>query len=896
MKVTTFNAIKNKNKRPTSPYSKPNHNSFMFTTHEVSTLKDCFDILTQDWVLSNPLELSEPIISERKENYLKQFRCINPGYTTLDIDDILTYDDMKKVINFFKKSDYNVVLGKSKNWDGETKFNLKGYIETTYDHTKLNTHKFLNILNEQIGKYVKIDSNAASDVSLQAPLFRNEILLTKLDSDTPIDNDFITINEKYIKTKKENEFIQNVDTSKMLNLCYDIYRQKGFSIVASRGQTLNWQHPNEVKSPGGYFCYVESPHIMHHHNKEKSINIFNEIRQTKEGKEFIKEQTAYELKKQFEEHKKLYNNELYINQQFIDITEPKLDKFLKKFLSVGDVLKVKSAMGTGKSKIIDFIIKEARDMDYKILLVSNRISVADDYANKYNIKTYRQEDDGWTPGEDLIVQMDSLYKYDLRDFDMVILDEFVSLMFQSINSMKDTMRPFNSAKLFHILKNKKIVMADAFLSGYEDCFYENKKIYYVQNNYRDNIDVSYYDKRDTFVSKMLKVLQSKKEDETVTASIMSNDVINAIYDLAEGQGYKVFKLTANTSEEAKKLIYKLFEDDVNDKWDLLLYSPTLTVGVSNMNNCTHHFHYDTGNAADVISSLQMVKRTRKMKHLHLFLQERVKLEPTDEGTLNDLFSQNLERYFKGVINTVTVEIDENSNFVLSSVGKFMNKIQAFQNRLENNHKLSFNILLGEQFKFKENNLISTKVKLNFKECIKKTKENLKKHKLELIDAHRDDDISDGDSYVNATRSLNDDEIVKLQMYKISQMIRTTDNNTIADIAKAEVSSDNNMIKKINNLILLYKKDLIYISNYIDTLISSGVKNSEFKEQHNFYRDLIKMFNIKLENWYSDKQIKELQERHKLNDFKNFLRSVGYERVHGRTVLNSDIQKYFKYFI
>jgi len=896
VKITTFNAIKNRNKRPTSPYSEPNHKSFTFTTHEVSSIKECFEILTQEWVLSNPLDISEPILSERKEEYLKQFRCKNSGYTTLDVDDIVSYDNMKKVLDFFKKSDYNVILGKSKNWDGETKFNLKGFIETNYEHTKLNTHKFLTILNEQLGGYGKIDTNAASDVSLQAPLFRNEILLTKLDSDTPVDNDFITINEKYIKTKKENDFIQNVDTSKMINICYDIYRKKGFSVIASRGKTINWQHPNEVKSPGGYFTYIESPHIMHHHNKEKSINIFNEIRQTKEGKEFIKEQTAYELKKQFEEHKKLYDNELYINQQFIDIKEPKLDKFLKKFLSVGDVLKVKSAMGTGKSKIIDFIISEARDMDYKILLVSNRISVADDYANKYNIKTYRQDDNGWVPGEDLIVQMDSLYKYDLRDFDMVILDEFVSLMFQSINSMKDNMRPFNSAKFFHILKNKKIVMADAFLSGYEDSFYENKKIYYVQNNYRDEIDISYYDKRDTFVSKILKVLQTKKDNETVTASVMSNNVINAIYDLAEMQGHKVFKLTANTSEEAKKLIYKLFENNENDKWDLLLYSPTLTVGVSNMNNCTHHFHYDTGNAADVISSLQMVKRTRKMKHLHLFLQERVKLEPTDEGTLNDLFSQNLERYFKGAVNTVTIQIDENSNFVLSPVGKFMNKIQAFQNRLENNHRLSFNILLGEQFKFKQKNEITTKVNLNFKECIKRTKDKLKKQTLDLIEVNKNEDISDSESYVNTTRSLNDSELVKLQMYKISQMVRVRDNETIAEISKAEILSDNKMINKINNLILLYKKDLIFISNYIDNLISSGVKNSEFKEQHNFYRDVIKMFNVKLENWYSDKQIKEIQETYKLNDFKSFLRKIGYERKHSRTVINSDVQKYFKYFI
>ena len=459
------------------------------------------------------------------------------------------------------------------------------------------------------------------------------------------------------------------------------------------------------------------------------------------------------------------------------------------------------------------------------------------------------------------------------------------------------MRPFNAAKFYHILKNKQIVMADAFLSGYEDSFYENKNIYYIHNNYRDEVEVNTYEKRETFVENILEVLKNKKEFETVTASIMSNDVINAIYDIATKEGHKVIKLTANTSEDTKKLIYKLFEEDKNDKWDLLLYSPTLTVGVSNMNECTHHFHYDVDRAADVISSLQMIKRSRKMKVLHLHLKELSKSEPTDVETLNDLFNQNIDRYFKGGSNTVTIEVDENANFKLSKIGKFMNSIQALQNRLENNHKLSFNVLLSEQFKFKTKNDITRGSKLKFSKCIKETKKRLKEETIEMINMYSDTDYSDNISeLIKSNRTLSEKEKIQVILYELSQHINTEDIDVITEIAKAEIMNDYKLSKNIKNLLLIYKKDIFFINNYIDNLISTGKNNNDFKEEVNFLNDIIKLFSYKLTNWYSENDIKNINETFKLNDFKKVLKKIGFVNQAGRYTLKEDVQKYYKYFI
>lgn len=898
MRITVFNAEKSKNKKPKSPYDINSNLSecFEFKTIEVDTLKECFDILSNEWILSNAICIEQPVIFRRLKNNITHLRCPNPSCVVVDIDKVKTYNNMKNILDFFKSSDFNIILGKSKNWNGTDNFNLKGFIECSFTNNWITNRNFMSIINDKISKWGVVDGSASTDTSVQAPLFRNEVLLHRLDSSLKIDNDYITLNLKYIKNKKENDFIKNVDTSKLIQLCYEIYFKKGFRVITSRGMTLNWEHPNEVKSKGGYFTYVDSPHIMHHHCKEKSFNIFNEIRQTKEGQEFIKEQTAYALKKQFEEFKSDYKNNLIINKPYLTVDD-QMKKFINKFMDNGDILKIKSAMGTGKSWVIDEIISVSKAKGLRVLLLSNRISVAQDYSEKYKIKTYLMNDEqSWVSGEDLIVQMDSLYKYDLREFDIIILDEFVSLMFQTITSMKDDRRPFNASKFYHILKTKKIVIADAFLSGYEDCFYENKEIYYIQNNHRDLIDVTYYENHNTFAERILEELHKKDINDTITASIMSNNVINAIYDICTDAGFRVFKLTSNTSDDAKKIIYKLFENNVNHKWDLLLYTPTLTVGVSNMNNCKHHFHYDGGNAADVISSLQMVKRSRKMENLHIFLKDRMLLEPTDAETLDDLFNQNIDRLFKGQANGITIEVDENANFVLSPIGRFMNQIQALFNRLENNHKLSFNVLLNDQFKFKSSVVVKGTGKLKFNSIIKETKEKIKRNTLESLDDCKFNYVDDIEQLVKSGRSLSENEKLNIMLHEISSRVNVSDENIIKEIAKADIRSDYKFNGEINNIILLYKKEILKINNEIDALLTNGTKTKEFKERVNILRDMIKLFNYKLESWYSNKRIKEIEVEYKLNNFKNILKSIGYKNKNHRYTLNPDVAKYFKYFL
>ena len=70
----------------------------------------------------------------------------------------------------------------------------------------------------------------------------------------------------------------------------------------------------------------------------------------------------------------------------LEIT-PDIKSAITDFLSRKDGLfAIKSPMGTGKSVVISEIIKDAQDQDMRVLVCTNRISVAEDFTQKYGLK------------------------------------------------------------------------------------------------------------------------------------------------------------------------------------------------------------------------------------------------------------------------------------------------------------------------------------------------------------------------------------------------------------------------------------------------------------------------------------------------------------------------------
>ena len=126
MFVTTFKSKSNKTKIPIPMNEKK---EFEFITKQYNSLECIFDAMSKDYILSKPLNTLETVISPRRIEELKPFKSENLDYLVLDIDNIKTKKDYNDIIKFFKSQKYNILLGKSRSWNGIDVFNIKGLPE-----------------------------------------------------------------------------------------------------------------------------------------------------------------------------------------------------------------------------------------------------------------------------------------------------------------------------------------------------------------------------------------------------------------------------------------------------------------------------------------------------------------------------------------------------------------------------------------------------------------------------------------------------------------------------------------------------------------------------------------------------------------------------------------------
>ena len=591
--ITTFNSLPTNGKAPISPY---NDKTFDFITLNVDKPSDLLRILSQNFILNIPLKI-EKIHTFRRVESLKNYFVENVQYIILDLDKIYTLENQNKILQYFKN--YKCIIGESRSNNNVDNFNLKGFLFC--DLSALHLKYAIQQLHYDLIDLCDVDEAAGRRACLNAPIFKYKIVFDNTNCEKILTFDDINVlpkQDKFINNFNLNDIknIEYTDYKSIEDLCLQTFQYMGFSVVSSNiDGSLSFKHPKEKKTPGGYFWYKNSPYIMHHFNKSKSINIFDYISNNPLYKELARKHIDYE--KQLEIEYKNYNV-IEVNDKFLALT-PAIEDSIKSFLDKKNgIYAIKSPMGTGKSTIIKFIIDEAVQIDMRILIITNRISVAEDFKEKYKLKLYNQ--DSYQIGDNLICQFDSLYKYDIKNFDIVILDEFISLLFHSRSSLNSN--SINIAKFFASF-NLKLVIADAFLTGYESkLINKTSNLFLLKNNWRDDVQIFNYLHFNYFIKMLINCALKNK----VTISSTSLSIINSLQLLFTDLNLKVITLTAETPPSTKQLIYNLFQQENHDKWDVLLYSPTLTVGVSNLNTVKYHFHYDSSMTTDVVSSIQMI--------------------------------------------------------------------------------------------------------------------------------------------------------------------------------------------------------------------------------------------------------------------------------------------------
>lgn len=371
-----------------------------------------------------------------------------------------------------------------------------------------------------------------------------------------------------------------------------------------------------------------------------------------------------------------------INEKYIT---PDLN-IIKEFLENSNIqtLQVSSPMGSGKTNIVRSIL-EKRNL--RVMFITNRVSLGLEFKERfkdYNIKFYQDND--YKINDSIITQYDSLYRFDLEHFDLIILDEFVSILLHSLSFLGDKGH-LNLLKLNVILKNKKIIVMDAFFTN--DLIFNNA--IKIINTYREQTPVIIYKHKNTFLYSLLKEVKNKK----ISISCSSLLVAKSLYQEIKKINPKVFLLSSETKNNIREKVLKELKNN-NSIFDIFIFTPTITTGIDILGDFETHWHYDEGKTCDVISSLQMLKRSRTSNNINIYINGNRRFEITDPEELNKRINEDIKQ--NKIKNPYLVEMDYNTgNYSLSKLGMFYNYIKAYYNSLENNHKKTFLELLEYQF-------------------------------------------------------------------------------------------------------------------------------------------------------------------------------------------------------
>lgn len=881
-KITLFHSKKTISKAPMSPYD---DKTFVFETYETSSNYEMFSIMVSHFILNIPLtNLKEATRTYRRKAYLEQYYPETINYFILDLDEVGSEFDKQKILEYFKN--YRVILGESRSYNGIDNFNMKGLLFSEDIQIK-DAKLALSALHHDLKDLCVVDESVTRRASLNAPILKNNVFLNNEDGilfkfvKKELSEHINDIRKEYVNVLGGSQFdlkeLEHLEADTMEKLCLKVFQAMGFTAVKNNSNgSISFRHPSESKSPGGYFWFSSAPYTMHHGNSTRTTNIFDQIRRLPAAKDLMRKEIDYDS--EFLQSNS-GSNVLQINQRFMEINDDirgVIDSYIN---AKNGLLSIRSPMGTGKSTIIKHLIDECHEYDMKVLIVTNRISVAKDFGKKYDIKVYNR--DKYEVGDSLVCQFDSLWKYNIKFFDIVIMDEFISLMMHARSNLSNN--SINLVKFFGCF-NKKLVIADAFLTGYENFLLSNKKsnTHLIDNTYRDPTELYDYESLNYFVQSII----VHAENHKITISSTSLSFIHAVQLLLENKGLKVVTLTAETPDTTKGLVYELFDQVEHDKWDVLIFSPTLTVGVSNLNDVDYHFHYDSSVSTDAISSIQMIKRTRKTKEIHMYVKEKVNYLKTSYNDIRDEYMENIGRHIE---QNYLFDIDDYGEAKLSSIGKKAVKIDTFKNILEFDHKAAINWLLQYHFlnaPQKVNQTFSGNVLFKYQKQIKTDRKSLLESNvdqfLRLNDMEKSSLLMDAD----ADKTL-------CALAKIDNRVKTTDPEIKTAVLQCALD-DSEFIEKCRYFRIMKK----YTDGDIDEtdirhMISKAVMRSENDDLH-FYNVLLAYGAIPIAEEYRPKDV------NKNKHLRFLLKKAGYKMAKLNAVgnrgyaIDPNVRKFYEY--
>lgn len=286
-----------------------------------------------------------------------------------------------------------------------------------------------------------------------------------------------------------------------------------------------------------------------------------------------------------------------VNKRYIEITKQIADQYKYMF--------IRSPMGTGKSymlhKMLDFQeYDEELEMDVtqfsRCIYLSSRQAFACSMASDFKEDGFvNYMDYGNFKGHErrIICSIESLHKIQHDECDLLIIDESESIFnIVSSETLLNNGLEENLTKLKSLIINsKKVLIMDAFLSNRSfkaiidvnanDHKVKKENAYYLKNDYKYEPRTAKEHEKKTMVKEIVKMLEENKRVVVCTGSKKYGDTIVL----------NVKKHFKDWTEDEEILFYNKHnqlpnETNVNDEWSkckILIYSPTITCGISYTN-------------------------------------------------------------------------------------------------------------------------------------------------------------------------------------------------------------------------------------------------------------------------------------------------------------------------
>lgn len=357
--------------------------------------------------------------------------------------------------------------------------------------------------------------------------------------------------------------------------------------------------------------------------------------------------------------------------------EPKLRQF-----ELADTLVVKAAMKMGKTKQLkEFIDRHFADgiKRYVIRFISFRQTFSGNIKEKFSDFVLYSEVTGPLSQSRLIVQVESLYRLDIRAGadppDLLVLDECESIFEQFDSGL--LRGNFNEcfAKFQYLLKfSRHVICMDAnvgdrtfrILQRLRPRFGAEGTIYHC-NTYKNAAGDSYYFTGDK--SKWLGLLCGVVEsDERVAVPISSKSEAQALEKvLKEKFPAKRIKLYCGDTPTHEK---REHFSNVNKYWsdaDVLIYTPTVSAGVSfEQRRFAKLFGFFTDKSCPVETCIQMIGRIRDVadRQYYIYLQGMPNNLPEDVEEIKQWLIEKRENLVRNFDETgLRFEYNERGEFV-----------------------------------------------------------------------------------------------------------------------------------------------------------------------------------------------------------------------------------------